>query len=287
MARVLVGDGHGHSNPVRGMGAARIAERFKAEGGWFMALLSLSPWSYGIEPPSLEAYLKVAGLVAGECREAASRGLKVKCFSGIHPADFDKLIDRYRLKPVEALRLGLRVVGELKRLCREGVIDGIGEVGRPHYKARPERVSIAQAVTEEALLAAEEGCLVQLHLEQAGAVTVETIELIARRLGLSRDARSRVFFHHASLEVARAAVEAGYRATVPGVARLLDYAAQNVEPFFVVESDYIDDPKRPGVVVYPWEMARKLRELAEKGLEEWVNQVAVDNIVEAFGVEPP
>ncbi len=282
-----MGDGHGHSNPVRGLGAARIAERFKAEGGWFMALLSLSPWSYGLEPPSLEAYLKVAELVRRECGEAAGRGLRVRCFSGIHPADFDKLIDRYRMKPVEALRLGLRVVGELRRLCREGLLDGIGEVGRPHYKARPERVAIAQAVTEEALLAAEEGCIVQLHLEQAGAATVETIDLIARRLGLSAEARSRIFFHHASLEVARAAVERGYRATVPGVAKLLEYASENVEPFFVVESDFIDDPKRPGVVVYPWEMARKLREIAGRGKQEWVYKVAVDNVAEAFGVEPP
>ncbi len=280
-----VGDAHSHANPARGMGAAEIARRFRGSGGWFMAILSLNPWSYGIEPPGFEAYMRVVKLVVNECSRAREQGLTVKCFAGFHPADVDKLVDRYRVRPEEVLRLGLRVVRELRRLCREGVIDGIGEVGRQHFKTMPERVAIAAAIMEEALQAVEEGCMVQLHLEQAGRATVETVNVTVSRLGLTK--RSLIVFHHSTLAMAEAAASLGYQATVPGVPSLLEHAAGRTEPVFMVESDFIDDPRRPGVVVYPWVMAEKVRELASKGYEEWAWRVAVDNIVKAFGVEPP
>ena len=287
MKAVLVGDSHSHSNPVKGLGASEIASRFRREGGWFMAILSLNPWSYGIEPPNLEAYERVVKLVVSECRRARDAGLKVACFSGFHPADVERLIDRYRIKPEEVLRLGVKVVSMAARLCREGVLDGIGEVGRQHFKTSPERVAIAMEIAAEALLAAEEGCLVQLHLEQGGRITVETVHRMVDRAGLSTSSRARIIFHHSTVAMAEAARSLGYWSTVPGVPKLLDYAAFNVKPVFLVESDFIDDPRRPGVVVYPWVMAAKLRDLASQGAEDWVYKVSVDNVVRVFGVEPP
>ena len=99
--------------------------------------------------------------------------------------------------------------------------------------------------------------------------------------------RDLIVFHHSTLAMAEAAASLGYQATVPGVPKLLEHAAGRAAPVFMVESDFIDDPRRPGVVVYPWVMAEKLRELAGRGYEEWAWKVAVDNIAEAFGVEPP
>ncbi len=283
--KVPVGDAHAHSNPARGMGAREIARRFRRSGGWFIALLSLNPWSYGIEPPGYEAYMKVVDLIVSECRRAREEGLKVKCFSGFHPADVDRLIDRYRLRPEEVLQLGLRVVRALRGMCRDGVIDGIGEVGRQHYRTAPERVAIASLIMEEALEATEDGCMIQLHLEQAGRATIDTVDMVVRRLGVK--ARETVIFHHSTLQMATRARELGYNATVPGVPKMLDYAADKAEPIFMIESDFIDDPRRPGVVVYPWLMAEKLSELATKGYEEWAWKVAVENVSRVFGVEPP
>ncbi len=285
--KVLIADSHMHTNPVRGMGAGTIAERFKASGGWFAAIVGLSPWSYGFEPPSFEAYMKTAEIVMSQCREAAEKGLKVKCFTGFHPADVDRLIDKYRLKPEKVLELGLDVVSKLKEMCSKGLVDGIGEVGRQHYRTGAERVSIAEAVMSEALMAVEEGCMVQLHLEQSGEVTVTTIDRLYRILGLPESLKRNVIFHHASLKVAGAAYKLGYSSSLPGIPRLLEHAAFNSEPVYMVESDFIDNPSRPGVVVYPWVMADKIRELAAKGAHEWAYKVNVDNVVRVYGVEPP
>lgn len=65
--------------------------------------------------------------------------------------------------------------------------------------------------------------------------------------------------------------------------------AISLPPNYMVESDHIDDPKRPGVVVYPWEMAKNQLELLREGKvdEEYLWKLNVDNVVKVFGVTPP
>ena len=288
--RIPIADSHSHSNPARGLGAGAIASKFREENVWFMALLSLPPWSYGLEFEGLESYRRVIDLHVGECRRAAASGIRVSCFSGFHPADVDKLIDRYRLRPEKVLGMAREVIGLLRRYCREGLLDGIGEVGRQHYKTRPERVSLAEVVMVESVEAArDEGCLVQLHLEQSGEATVYTVDYLLGMKGL-RGYRG-VIFHHATTAVALNAWKRGYTPTIPGIPELLKHAYTTLDPFFLVESDFIDDPKRPGAVMYPWlireSVSSVLKESRSPDLEERVYKTMIDNVVRVFGVEPP
>ncbi|WP_367834248.1 hypothetical protein [Vulcanisaeta sp. JCM 16159] len=57
-------------------------------------------------------------------------------------------------------------------------------------------------------------------------------------------------------------------------------------PRFVVESDFIDDPKRPGAVIPPWTLIRKLRSYLINGFinEEFLHTLCVDNINKVYGV---
>ncbi len=287
---IPVADAHGHSNPVRGMGASQIAERFKEAGGWFWALVSLSPWSYGLDFKGFDSYREMAEIVLRECKEAEEAGLRVACIAGFHPADVDRLIDRYRMDPSEVLALGYRVVDYMADLCRQGLLDGIGEVGRQHYKTGVERAVISQLILERALAHARDyGCIVQMHLEHVGKITVDLVEESAKRLGIGGDVKSRIVFHHAKPSTGRYAHDAGYQVNIPGVQRLLPHAFRELDPFYMIESDYIDDPSRPGAVVYPWEMAGEMYRLYEKGVvgEEYLYKVNVDNIVKLYRVEPP
>lgn len=54
---VPIADGHTHSNPVKGLGMEKIAPKFREEGGWFVAIVGLSPWHYGLEA-TFEGYEK-------------------------------------------------------------------------------------------------------------------------------------------------------------------------------------------------------------------------------------
>ena len=281
-----VADAHSHTNPVRGLGAEKIARRFREAGGWFMALVSLSPWAYGIEPDGLDSYRRVVDILARECYNAQQEGVRVACLAGFHPADVDKLIDKYRMDPVEVLELGLRVVEEAAKLCRDDFLDGIGEVGRQHFKTTPERAIISHLIMERAIeLARDNDCLVHLHLENAGKITIELVERLVARLS-PRD-KSRIVFHHSKPGQAVEATRLGYSATIPGKPLLLDNVLGRIPPVFMIESDHIDDPKRPGAVVYPWVMASHIQRLAKKIGDDYLYKINVDNIVRVYRVEPP
>ena len=286
---IPVADGHTHSNPVRGLGMAKIAERFRRVGGWFMAIVSLSPWHYGIDFSGFDSYAETVDLLLRECKAAEDAGLRVACLAGFHPADVDKLIDKYRMKPLEVLELGFKVVEYEAKLCSNGVLDGIGEVGRQHYKTFPTRAIISQAILEHALeLARDNGCIIHMHLEQEGETTLRLVDMPVRRLQYAPKYKKRLVFHHAKPGLALMAAREGYSATVPGAPHLLSNVLGRIEPVFILESDHIDDPARPGAVVYPWVMAEVLQKLVNKGVvgEEYAYKVNVDNVRNLYGVEP-
>ena len=280
---ILVADGHTHSNPVKGLGMERIAPKFKERGGWFMAIVGLSPWHYGLEG-TLEGYEKALQITLRECEVARNFGLRTSCLFGFHPADVDKFIGK--MQPHEVLEFGKKVLRLVERELREGRLNGIGEVGRQHYKTHPISVVIAEKIMDEAFrLSKEFDAVVHLHLEQGGRVSVIDIKERVERFGVNPN---RIVMHHLRGKTLRYALEEGVRCTVPGVKGLLENIT-SLPPEYIIESDHIDDPKRPGIVVYPWEMAENQAELLKRGLvdEEYLYKINVDNVVKVFNVEPP
>lgn len=288
--KLVYADAHLHSNPVRGLGAVEISRRFRARGGWFAALVALSPWHYNISVRGdpLGAYVKSIEIHALECKKAREEGLRVSCFAGFHPADVDHLIDS-GMQPHRVLELGEKVLEHIARFCREGVLQGIGEVGRQHFKTSPERVAIAQEILTRAMEYAKDlNCPIHMHLENAGEATVATIDRLAARVGVEKRL---LLFHHSKPNVAAAAVQRGYYATIPGKEQLLRYYFGNKMPLVnvMIESDYIDDPKRPCVSSCPWEVIEREERLLREGIvdEEKLYKVNIDNVVRFYRVEPP
>lgn len=253
-----------------------------------MALVSLSPWAYGIEFNGLESYKQAIDILVRECKTVEEEGLKAACIAGIHPADIDKLIDRYRMDPQRVVELGISVIDHVSELCQQGVLDGIGEVGHQHYKTTAERVLISHRILEYALEQAKDhDCVVHMHLENAGTITVDLIDYTVTRLGIPSNTRNKIIFHHSKPNMIKHAGRLGYSSTLPGVPRLLEHAVKNLEPLYIVESDHIDDPARPGAVVYPWDMAAAIQKIYEAGStsEEYLYKVNVDNVERVYGVQ--
>lgn len=290
MAKLVFADAHVHSSPL-GLGAYRVAMKFRNSNGWFMALVMLPPWHYGVKlsPHNIDGvYDKAIKIFLSECSAARDAGLRISCLAGFHPAEIDKLIGM-GMRAESILELGERVLEKELSLCKDGTIDGIGEVGRQHYKTMPERVAIATSLMIKAFeYARDYDCLVHLHLENAGHVTVLTVDRLAK---IVKTPSQRIVFHHASLRVAEAAEGQGYYATLPGKKELLSQAFGRGIPVsrLLIESDYIDDPRRPCASSCPWEIVENQLSLVREGTinEEILFKINVDNIVEYYGVEPP
>lgn len=284
---MLASDAHMHSNPIKGMGAATVSKKFRATGGWFAALIMLPSWDYGDIATNLDTYLKYVNVHVMECRQARENGLNVKCFAGFHPAEIDRLLDR-GLEPLKVLEYGVKVVDELYSMCEKGIIDGVGELGRQHYKTSTVAHVIASRILDYALVKTRDtGCLTQLHLENVRSFTAWDISDRVTRLGVS----DQVLVHHARAGVAEETLSRKLWASSPAIRGSLQRVLERSPSLetLLIESDFIDDPKRPGVVVEPWKIpSNVLTSVEAAGLDKDVlYKLFVDNIVRFFGVEPP
>ncbi len=285
---MLFADAHCHVNPFKGMGAKNIARKFKERNGWFLAIIGLSPWHYGLTP-NYDNYVRAFHHVIKECELAKEEGLRTACLVGFHPADLDKLVHRYGLKVEQALGLAIRVLEYAIKLCKEGLADGIGEIGRPHYNIEPKFVVANELIINHVFKRIKEEeleCIVHLHLEQGGIVTVESIKMFTE---ITRVNAEKILFHHSRPGLIEHVLSSGFQASLPGIKQLIKWGIERLEPVYVLESDFLDDPNRPGVVVYPWEMIEYQQEILnkDKQYEEYLMKINIDNIVKLYGVEPP
>jgi TatD-related deoxyribonuclease len=283
-SRVPIADAHSHVNAAKGVGASELADRFRGSGGWFIALVSASPWDYGITIAPEEAYMKSLDIHVRACREVRERGLRVACLAGFYPGDVDRLASG-GMRPSEILRLGHEVIGQEFKMCREGLLDGIGEVGRQHYKTAPLNLLVSELIMEEAIrVASDSGCIVHLHLEDVGPDTVLLTNEVIGRLNVKPSPR--VVFHHARPDMVATASSLGYASTVYGREEALRAAISRGALGFMVESDFngLSDS-----LVAPWTLGPLEGELLAESIltEDDMYRLNVDNIVRTYGVTPP
>ena len=64
----------------------------------------------------------------------------------------------------------------------------------------------------------------------------------------------------------------------------LELAIEEDEPF-LMETDYIDDPERPGAVLGPKTVPRRVRWLLEKGADEAIRTAHVETPNAVYGID--
>lgn len=264
-----------------------MARKFKESGGWFMALVSLPPHYYGLEDIP-ENLVRAVRIHAELCSKARDEGISVACIGGVHPATIDRIIKSASGDPMKTLDKVLQAVESMIRMAAEGVIDGLGEFGRPHYKTLPASFAANELVLLHVLEASKDMDIpLHLHLEEAGTLTVHTIDKLAKILGAGR--LSKVIFHHSSITMSKEALKRGYSATLTGRKQIIDKmkSASVIVPGAMLESDYIDDPKRPGIVMYPWEISENVKKAVEEGIidEDDAYVLGVESVKRIYGVE--
>lgn len=282
---MIFSDAHLHVNPVRGLGAEKIAKKFKSKGGWFIAIVSLPPYYYGFNELSVESYWKTVELINKEARRAREQGLEVSRFAGIHPAEIDNYY-KQGLRADKLLSLIENVFKLYEKAIRENLLDGVGEVGRQHYGTSPERLVFSEVVMIKALILGRDYDVpIQLHLEQGGFITAYSIKLMADINKINLD---NLIMHHANLETALWSETLAIPFTIP-VKYFGEKYATHRWKLAMFESDFLDDPQRPGTSAYPWEIPDIIGEYLSKRLlsEEDAYKLLVDNVVKYFRVKQP
>jgi len=192
---------------------------------------------------------------------------------GVHPALVSRLVDDADHTPAEArdlMQSGLEVAAEY---AANGVAVAL-KTGRPHYDVSDAVWDASNAVLRRGLeLGAETGVAVQLHTEATEDLT--DVAGWAEDVGLPPE---RVVKHYSSGELA------GVTKSVMSQKDYLETAADLDEPF-LMETDFIDDADRPGAVMGPKTVPRRVDWLLENGHDDAVRRAHVETPEQVYGID--
>ena len=271
-------DNHIHLRPeFKGVQAAREFER----AGGTSFLLTHSPYA-DIPIARAEDYERAYAKTLAMA-DAVRRSTSIQVFVALGPYPVEFLRLREALGPEPAFD----VVRRATDLAAEAIADGravaFGEIGRPHFPVGPDVVEACNEALVYAMGRARElGCAVVLHTEDPTPRTFAELAGLAARAGL--DPRS-VVKHH-STPVTRPDETHGI---VPSILAKEDLVRTALEggAGFLLETDYIDDPGRPGAVLGPATVPRKTRSWLAAGIltEETAASIHKDVPERTYGFE--
>ena len=163
---------------------------------------------------------------------------------------------------------------------QEGQAHAIGEVGRPHWDVSDEVWDLSNLLLEETMtLAAREGIPLQLHVEGELESTYRDLSVMASRANLPTH---RLIRHYSPPQIDESITRGLTSSVLVGKGALDPLLAsyENNKTGFMLETDYMDDPRRPGAVLGPKTVPKRTQQLIEAGMDEemlWKCHVDVPN----------
>lgn len=266
-------DNHMHLDPAHGRGMDAV-EEFARLGGTHLLVVNKPSWHLGVESVDPADFRPVFETTIDIVAEATER-LPGRAWPilGAHPGLVSRLVDDRDCTPAEACDCMCGVLDIAAEYVRSGAALGL-KSGRPHYEVSEEVWEASNAVMRHAFeLGAALDCAVQLHTEASEDLT-EVAEWAEER-GLPRH---KVVKHYASGRLA------GPTPSVMSEKDWLETAADSGEPF-LMETDFIDDPDRPGAVLGPKTVPRRVRWLRERGYDEAIERAHVETPAWVYGID--
>ncbi len=256
----------------------KALEQFKSAGGTHVFLVSLLCHHYDVYPKSGRDFEKVFNRHIALV-EKGNRIVKCYAVLSVHPAEITVIGNRLGFeRAAEIMKEALDLAG---KFVEEGKAVAI-KSGRPHYKVPSNVWRLSNEVMKHAFEVAKDvGCVVQLHTESYTREGIEEIIRIADEVGFKRGK----IVKHFSPPLVKEFEELGIFPSVLASDRNVFKAAEQGSRF-MLETDYIDDRKRPGAVLGPKTVPRKVRELLESGYDEdFIHKICAENVEKVYGVE--
>ena len=262
-AKIPITDNHMHID-FRSRGLEAVKD-FKNSGGTHIILVTKPSWSLGITVNKPEDYIQVFDETIKIASKIRELGVGVFPVLGVHPAEISRLTEYLELQEAtEIMKKGLELASGY---VEKGLAVGI-KSGRPHYPVPAEVWEASNEIMEYAFsLGKEQDCAVQLHTESVGEPELQDIAERARKTGI----KMYKVVKHYSPPLVKTCEELGLFPGVISVKGAIEHAIEEGTRF-MMETDYIDDPDRPGAVLGPKTVPRRTIKLMETYGEEpfWV-----------------
>lgn len=258
VGKVPILDDHVHLDPFKGR-HVEAARDFEKMGGTHL-IISHMPYE---ERPvrDLEGFRRSFDITIGlKDKVNDETGVRAHATVGPYPAE---LIDLEKIHGLqEAKEIMMKAMDLAGEYVREGSALAIGEVGRPHFPVTPEIWEASNEILAHGMSVAKEvGCAIVLHTESATSATMKELAETARRVGLDT---ARVVKHYCAPFVLPEENH-GLMPSVLSSKEAVDEALRKGLRF-MMETDFLDDPRRPGAVLNITTVPKRTNQLMRKGV---------------------
>lgn len=179
---------------------------------------------------------------------------------GPYPVDYFALVEKFgRNEAIDIMKKG---IDEAAVLCEEKKVIGIGEIGRPHFPVDQQVLDDSNSILFYGMQKSKEaGVPVVLHTESTTVETCKEFADMGKKTGLPADKIVKHYSPPLVLEEENYGLMPSVLASKKNI-----YKAVKKGLRFMMETDYIDDPKRPGAVLGPKTVPKRSKELLDRDL---------------------
>lgn len=238
--KVPVYDNHIHMSPSgRNVDALR---EFQAAGGTGLTLVTLPYKEVQIsDGRDFARSYEITYNLAEKARECTD--LDINIAVGPYPVLIIPLVETYGLEKAEDMLM--KGMDDAARDVAEGRAVAIGEIGRPHFPVSEEIWDASNRVLLHGMeLARENDCPVIIHCE-SDENTDRSLAELADKAGLDRG----LVVKHSSPPWVTEEETHGVMPSIPASKTNLKEAVSKGTDRFMIETDYIDDPEKPGAIM--------------------------------------
>ncbi len=253
-------------------------KEFKKVGGTHFVLCQYPFTELLLKEKSYKPCYSKTLKMADEIRTEIDIGVFVTC--GPYPVDYLKLKESFgRVKAIEIMMNGM---DEAAKLCEEKKCIGIGEIGRPHFPVDQNIIHDSNKILQYGMeKAAELNVPVVVHTESTSPQQCKELVEMGKKAGLSADKIVKHFAPALIKKEENFGLMPSVLASKKNIVKALKKGSR-----FLMETDYIDDPKRPGAVLGPKTIPKLMNNLLNEGLisEEKIYEIHVKNPQETYGI---
>jgi len=216
--------------------------------------------------------------MAEEIRDEIDIGVFVTV--GPYPVDYLKLKESLgRAKAIEIMKKGM---DEAAELYVEKKCIGIGEIGRPHFPVDEEITDDSNEILQYGMeKAVDVGAPVILHTESTTPEQCKELVEMGKKVGLSSDKIVKHFAPALIKQDENFGLMPSVLASKKNIVEALKKGSR-----FLMETDYIDDLRRPGAVLGPKTVPKLTRNLLDDGVmtEAQAYEIHVKNPFKTYGI---
>jgi len=233
-------------------------KEFKIAGGTHFILCQLPMTNLVIRDKSYRKCYQETLKMAEEIRSNIRVGVFVSV--GPYPVDYLKLKEIFgREYAIQIMKEGIDLAADL---CKEQKCIAIGEIGRPHFPVDKQTLNDSNKILLYGMIKAKDVDVpVVIHTESTTSDQCKELVDMGKKAGLSA---GKIVKHYSPPLIKKNENHGVMPSVLASEKNVIEALKKGTR--FLMETDYIDDPRRPGAVLSPRTVPRRTKELIEKGL---------------------